>query len=207
MLCLFSLGVIHNFISWPVLCSSIELKQLCLLNMETNNFVYWSGVGTWGGTFAKNNCLQGRVFDQFFQMPGVSRRFARGRDARGWNWLAHNRPLKPSFHMIAHDRRIAENVPAIVSYYMETLFSDRAISEIEKVLSQRSWETVSDRQWLYETHFSDRAIEIYPTMHLLAYYSIYAISKHCPLLCYIAIVLERLEYSTAHGSKSKILKP
>ena len=40
--------------------------------------------------------------------------------------------------MIAHDRRIAENVPAIVSYYMETLFSDRAISEIEKVLSQRS---------------------------------------------------------------------
>ena len=30
-------------------------------------------VGTGGGAFANKNCSQGWAFDQFFQMPGVSR--------------------------------------------------------------------------------------------------------------------------------------
>ena len=35
---------------------------------------------------------------------------------------------KPSFHMMAHDRRIAENTASDrLSDYMETFFSDRAI--------------------------------------------------------------------------------
>ena len=83
---------------------------------------------------------------------------------------------------------------------METLLSDYAIvndrqrssaiaiAEIEKVLSQRgSWATVSNRQRLYGNTF-----EIYPTMHLLAYFVILfldvngqcfdSMSKHCPSL-------------------------
>ena len=35
-------------------------------------------VGTGGGAFANKNCPQGRAFEQFFQMPGVCRGFARG---------------------------------------------------------------------------------------------------------------------------------
>ena len=50
--------------------------------------------------------------------------------------------------MIAHDRRIAEKLPVIVSDYMKTLLNDRAV--------------VSDRQRLYGNTSS--AIVRFPTL-------------------------------------------
>ena len=35
-------------------------------------------VGMAGRAFANKNCPQGQAFDQFFQIPGVARRFTRG---------------------------------------------------------------------------------------------------------------------------------
>ena len=68
-------------ISWPVLCISIKLNQICLLKMTTNSFVYWSD-GLGGRAFDHQSRNEGPgIYQQklaagpgiwiFFQMLGV----------------------------------------------------------------------------------------------------------------------------------------
>ena len=101
-------------ISWPILCSSIELKQLCLLWMATNNFVYRSAglrgrliviAGTGGGICQQK--LPGGpdmwpVFSIARGMPGVfpgGRVFAAGVDSHitYQHSLQHTGLLSPSY--------------------------------------------------------------------------------------------------------------
>ena len=76
-------------ISWPVLCSSIELKQFLFIKIWQLIILYidrmdWrtghltTTEGTGVRAFANKNCPQGRAFENFFKCPGYARGFARG---------------------------------------------------------------------------------------------------------------------------------
>ena len=102
-------------ISWPILCSSIELKQLCLLWMATNNFVYRSA-GLRGRAFDRHSRNRGGICQQKLPggpdmwpvfsiargMPGVfpgGRVFAAGTDSHitYQHSLQHTGLLSPSY--------------------------------------------------------------------------------------------------------------
>ena len=95
-------------ISWPILCSSIELKQLCLLWMATNNFVYRSA-GLRGRAFDRHSRNRGRHLPtktarraghvtSFFNCPWYARGFPRGEGVCGWSWRAHYVPTLIATH-------------------------------------------------------------------------------------------------------------
>ena len=87
-----------------------------------------------------------------------------------------NKKLKPSFHMIAHNRRIIENT---ASDYMETLFSDRAIVSDrqrsyalvipvtitkkcfhmiadDRPIAEKCFHMIADDRWQYIQRYADR---------------------------------------------------
>ena len=72
--------------------------------------------------------------------------------------------VKPSFHLIAHDHRIAENTASDRQGLYETLLSDRAIvSDRQRSYVntlQRSGDHRRSRAILYFSHSSDPAIVI-----------------------------------------------
>ena len=88
----------EGLILWPILCCSIKLKQLCLLKVASNIFVYWLDglgagyltivVGMGGQGICQQKLPAGPGIWQIFQVLWVCPEVCRG-DARGWNWLAH----------------------------------------------------------------------------------------------------------------------